>query len=67
MAVMKTIAVLLIVALVSFAVISSVESQCLPRGASCNRLSTIPVRCCFPMVCNWDSSTCAPATITVNG
>ncbi|KAK9509409.1 hypothetical protein O3M35_006736 [Rhynocoris fuscipes] len=67
MAAMKTLAVLLIVALVSFSGISSVDSQCLSEGASCNRLSTIPRKCCFPLVCKWDSSTCGRASWTVSG
>nr|AQM58307.1 ptu1-like peptide pp8 [Pristhesancus plagipennis] len=65
MTAMKIITVLLIVALVSFAVISSVESQCLPLGASCNRLSTYPKGCCSLTVCSWDSSTCVPIKINI--
>ncbi|KAK9509410.1 hypothetical protein O3M35_006737 [Rhynocoris fuscipes] len=64
---MKATALLLIVALVSFSGISSVDSKCLPRGASCNRVSPILSRCCYPLQCSWNSATCKPPTYIVNG
>nr|A0A6B9KZ66.1 RecName: Full=U-reduvitoxin-Pr3a; Short=U-RDTX-Pr3a; Flags: Precursor [Platymeris rhadamanthus]QHB21536.1 venom Ptu1 family peptide Pr3a [Platymeris rhadamanthus] len=62
---MKLVLVLVIASIALLALATEVAGDCIPQGASCNRLSTIPRRCCFPMVCGWDSSTCVPATINV--
>nr|AQM58312.1 ptu1-like peptide pp12 [Pristhesancus plagipennis] len=58
MATIKTIMLLLVVALVlSFATDAYARAQCLGAGQPCNRI--LPYQCCTPMTCDFfRGSTC---------